>query len=61
MNAQLAAEQTGSAHFLMVEHPSFPNIFNQNFKEMDRPFKISKILQIVMTLVPSDFPKLNFL
>ena len=30
---------------------SFPNIFNQNFKEMDRPFKISKILQIVITLL----------
>ena len=30
---------------------SFPNIFNQNFKEMDRPFKISKILQIKVTLL----------
>ena len=30
---------------------SFPNIFNQNFKEMDSLFKISKISQIVLTLL----------
>ena len=29
----------------------FPNIFNQNFKEMDSPFRISKIFQIVLTLL----------
>ena len=29
---------------------SFPNIFNQNFKEMNSPFQISKISQIVLTL-----------
>ena len=33
---------------------SFPNIFNQNFKEMDRPFKISKISKIKITLVRTE-------
>ena len=33
---------------------SFLNIFNKNFMEMNRPFKISKVLQIV-TLMYSTF------
>jgi hypothetical protein len=38
---------------------SFPNIFNQNFMEMDRPFKISKILQIVLILMNMAIANLN--
>ena len=41
--------------FQFLTETSFPHIFNQKFKEMDRPFKISKISKIRVTLVYSLF------